>query len=162
MDIFERIENVFKRLETYVELPPTKEMTDVMVNVMVQVLLILALVTKEIKQGKISESLPIDRLPLLTECSAERFLKKLAGRSDIEDALRRLYKLTQEEHRMATAQDLRATHRVDERVKGVDKKVQGVDDRVKEFDDKMDAIIEGPHFSLALLSHLFGPNWSYG
>jgi hypothetical protein len=39
--------------------------------------------------------------------SVERFLKKVAGRSDIEDALRRLDKLTQEEHRMATAQTLK-------------------------------------------------------
>lgn len=54
MDIFERIENVFRRLETYVELPPTTEMTDVIVNVMVQVLLILAFATKEFKQGKMS------------------------------------------------------------------------------------------------------------
>jgi hypothetical protein len=55
VDIFERIEDVFRRLETYIELPPTTEMTDVIVNVMVQVLLILALATKEFKQGKMSE-----------------------------------------------------------------------------------------------------------
>ena len=55
MDIFERIENVFRRLETYTELRPTKEMTDIIMDVMVEVLLILALVTKEIKQGKLSE-----------------------------------------------------------------------------------------------------------
>jgi len=39
-------------------------------------------------------------------------LKKVAGRSEIDDALRGLDKLTQEEHRMATAQALRATHGV--------------------------------------------------
>ena len=54
LDIFERIENVFRRLETYTELPPTKEMTDIIIKVMVEVLLVLALVTKEIKQGKLS------------------------------------------------------------------------------------------------------------
>ena len=54
LDIFERIENVFRRLETYTELPPTKEMTDIIIKVMVEMLLILALVTKEIKQGKLS------------------------------------------------------------------------------------------------------------
>ena len=43
---------------------------------------------------------------------SERLLKKVAGRSEIDDALRRLDKLTQEEHRMATAQALRATHGV--------------------------------------------------
>ncbi len=55
MDIFERIENVFRRLETYTELRPTKEMTDIIMDVMVEVLLILALLTKEIKQRKLSE-----------------------------------------------------------------------------------------------------------
>ena len=110
MDIFERIENVFRRLETYVELPPTTEMMDIIVKVMTEVLLILALVTKEIRQGKLSEFLPVDRLPLLAHCSIERFFKKVAGRSDLEDALRRLDKLTLEEHRMTSTQGLRATH----------------------------------------------------
>ena len=41
---------------------------------------------------------------------SEKFFKKVARRSEIDDALRRLDKLTQEEHRMATAQALRATH----------------------------------------------------
>jgi hypothetical protein len=54
IDLFEHIENFFIRLGTYVELPPTVEMTDIIVKVMVDVLLILALVTREIKQGKIS------------------------------------------------------------------------------------------------------------
>jgi len=61
--------------------------------------------------------------PSRSERLAEKFLKKLAGRSEIDDALRRLDKLTQEEHRMATAQDLRATHGV--RIK-VDVVVDGV------------------------------------
>ena len=52
---------MFKRLETYSELPPTKEMTDIIIKVMVEVLLILALVTKEIKQGRLSELILDDR-----------------------------------------------------------------------------------------------------
>ena len=110
MDIFESIENVFRRLETYVVLPPTTEMMDIIVKVMTEVLLVLALVTKEIKQGKLSELIPVDRPFLPAHCCIERFLKKVAGRSDIEDALRRLEKLTQEEHRMTSAQGLKATH----------------------------------------------------
>ena len=55
MDIFERIENMFRILEAYTELPPSKEMTDIIIDIMVEVLLILALVTKEIKQGRLSE-----------------------------------------------------------------------------------------------------------
>ena len=48
--------------------------------------------------------------PARVERFSEMVVKKVAGRSEIDDALRRLDKLTQEEHRMATAEDLRATH----------------------------------------------------
>ena len=64
-------------------------------------------------------------------------MKKLIGKTEIEDGLKKLDKLTQEEARMAAAQNLKATHTVDERVKGVadavvtmDNRVVGVDDRV--------------------------------
>jgi len=62
---------------------------------------------------------------------------KLVGRTDLEDALRRLDKLTQEEARMATAEGLRATHTVDERVRGVADQVVGVDDRVARVDNRL-------------------------
>ena len=78
-------------------------------------------------------------------------MKKLIGRTDIDDALKRLDKLTQEEVRMAVAQNLKATHVVDERVRGVantvvaiedgvarvDNRVAGVDDRVSRVDDRV-------------------------
>ena len=53
--VFERIENFFKRLETYVEVPPTTGMTDIIVTIMVEVLSILSIATKEIKQSRASE-----------------------------------------------------------------------------------------------------------
>ena len=53
--VFERIENFFKRLETYVEVPPTTGMTDMIVKIMVGVLSILSIATKEIKQSRASE-----------------------------------------------------------------------------------------------------------
>jgi hypothetical protein len=55
IDLFERIENVFRRLEVYIEVPPTAGMTDAIVKVMVEVLRILAIATKEIKQRFASE-----------------------------------------------------------------------------------------------------------
>ena len=55
IDIFERIENFFKRLETYTEVRPSAAMTDIIVKIMVEVLNILGIATKEIKQGRISE-----------------------------------------------------------------------------------------------------------
>jgi hypothetical protein len=67
----------------------------------------------------------------------------LIGRTDIEDALKRLDKLTQEEARMATTQMLKATRSVDDRVRGVDDQVAGVDGMVKAIDGKVTKIIDG-------------------
>lgn len=49
------MENVFRRLETYIGVPPTAGMTDAIVKVMVEVLRIIAIATKEIKQNRASE-----------------------------------------------------------------------------------------------------------
>jgi hypothetical protein len=54
-DLFERIECFFKRLESYTEVPPTNAMTDVIVKIMVEVLNIFAIATKEVKQSRTSE-----------------------------------------------------------------------------------------------------------
>jgi uncharacterized protein YhaN len=58
----------------------------------------------------------------------EKYMKKLVGRTDIEDALGRLDQLTQDEVRMAAAQGLKATHEVDNKVQAIDDKVQQVTD----------------------------------
>ena len=67
-------------------------------------------------------------------------MKKLVGRTDLEDALKRLDKLTHEEARMTTAQVLKVTHTVDDRLKGVDDRVASVDDRVRIVDDRVRAV----------------------
>jgi hypothetical protein len=55
IDVFERIEMFFRRLEIYTEVPPTTEMTDIIIQIMIEVLSILGIATKEIKQGRISK-----------------------------------------------------------------------------------------------------------
>jgi hypothetical protein len=87
--------------------------------------------------------------PLAEGCS-EFFGKKLIGRTDLEDALKRLDKLTQEEARMAIVQNLKATRTVDERVGGVanmavaiDNRVASVDDRVANVDDRVARVDDG-------------------
>ena len=127
-ELFNQIESFFRRLEVYVNLPVMEGMTNVIVKVMVEVLLIIALATREIQQGKLSELISDDRKSLLIYLPSERFLKKLLGRSDIEDALQRLDKLTREEHRMAAAQDLYTTQRVAERVTSIEKDLNVVID----------------------------------
>jgi hypothetical protein len=66
----------------------------------------------------------------LAKQRSEKYGKKLLGKTDMEDALKRLDNLTQEEARMAAAQNLKATHIVDERVRGVANAVVAVDNRV--------------------------------
>jgi hypothetical protein len=56
-DIFESIESFFKRLESYAEVSPTAAMTETIVKILVEVLAILAIATKEIQQGRRSESI---------------------------------------------------------------------------------------------------------
>ena len=46
-------------------------------------------------------------------------MKKLLGKNEVEDSLKRLDTLTQEEARMATAEILRVTHSVDDNVRVV-------------------------------------------
>jgi archaellum component FlaC len=55
----------------------------------------------------------------------------------MEDGLKRLDKLTQEEARMAAAENLKATHTVDERLKGVVGTVEAIDNKVAEVDDRV-------------------------
>jgi hypothetical protein len=55
MDIFERVENFFRRLETYTEVRQTAGMMDINIKIMVEVLCILGIATKEIKQSRMSE-----------------------------------------------------------------------------------------------------------
>jgi len=72
-----------------------------------------------------------------TKGRLEKYVKKLAGRTDMEDSLKSLDKLTQEEARMATAQVLKVTHTIDEGVRGVADKVVGVDDRVASVNERV-------------------------
>ena len=110
----------------------------------------------------------------------QKLIKKLIGNNDIEDALKRLDRLTQEEARMASAQLLEITNAidsevreiadnvlvVDDRVAGVDEhvavvdnrvacvddRVKDVDNKVKAVDDKLVAVIDGAQSIFYLLS----------
>jgi len=56
--MFERIEAFFRRLNTYTEAAPNQGMLDTITAIIVEVLNILAIATEEIKQGRMSKSLP--------------------------------------------------------------------------------------------------------
>ncbi len=64
IELFDRIENFFVRLQTYTEVPPTAQMTNVMGKVMAEVLFMLAIATKLMKQGRKSGFISGAELPL--------------------------------------------------------------------------------------------------
>ncbi|KAF8258094.1 hypothetical protein EI94DRAFT_1755724 [Lactarius quietus] len=108
-ELFERIGCFFARLDTYTKVAPTPVMTDIITEIMVEVLRIFGIATKELRRG-----------------SAKKFLRKLAGMADLEGALKRLDRLTQEEARMALAEILKITHNVHDEVRKVDSIVEAV------------------------------------
>jgi hypothetical protein len=55
VDIFNRIEHFFRRLEVYTGIAPTLAMRDMTIEIMVEVLAILAIATKEVECGQLSE-----------------------------------------------------------------------------------------------------------
>lgn len=56
MDIVERIKTFVQRLEAYTKVQPlTMEMSAITLQILVEVLLILEITTKEINQGRMSE-----------------------------------------------------------------------------------------------------------
>jgi t-SNARE complex subunit (syntaxin) len=75
----------------------------------------------------------------VTICS-EKFLKRVAGSTKLNDGLQKLDKMTNEEARMAGAEVLRLAHNIDEGVKGVDNKVQGVGNLVKDVGEKVQGV----------------------
>ena len=66
IELFNRIERFFGRLEIYTGITPTRAMTDVLIEIMVEVLTILAIATKEVKRGGLSK-LMSRGLPFLTD-----------------------------------------------------------------------------------------------
>ena len=135
------MEYFFRRLETYTAVPLTAGMTDIIVEIMVEVLTVLAIATKEMKRGRMSGSvLRVCVSNFKLEISLEKYLKKLVGNTEVEDTLQRLDKLTQEEAMMASTELLKITHDVEGRVMGVDDRVQDVQGGVQNIDERVEGV----------------------
>ncbi|KAH9053271.1 hypothetical protein EDB87DRAFT_244834 [Lactarius vividus] len=52
VELFDRIESLFRHLKTYTEVPPTRAVMDVLVKIMVEVLSTLAIATKGVKERR--------------------------------------------------------------------------------------------------------------
>ena len=140
------------RLETYTNVSPTAAMTGIITQILVEVLNIFGIATKELKRGSASE-FSISRVCVSTKLRVEKFLRKLAGMADLEKALKKLDRLTQEEARMANAEVLRLAHSIRDGVEIVDGKVEEVGDKVGDVgdkvqcvDDKVQVVIDGARY----------------
>jgi hypothetical protein len=109
LDLFECLGNFLKRLEIYTTIPPTPIMTDIIVKIMIELLSVLALATKQINQGRFSKC-DVANTSSLAHCVTEKFAKKFLGDNEIETVLQRLDRLTQDEARMTVAQTLGVVH----------------------------------------------------
>jgi hypothetical protein len=98
------MERFLSRLDIYIKFPPvtpTSVMGRIIVEIMVELLSAIALVTKQIKQKRPCKCVLGYRSSCLTQCIAVKFIKKLLGEKDVEDVLHRLdrMRLVAREHK---------------------------------------------------------------
>ncbi len=134
VELFERIQFFLYRLNCYTNVQLTTGMVELLGKIMAQVIKVLALSTKAMKERRISESTNLIYCSF-TDYGKEQLLKKLAGRRDVENALQRLDTLTKEEGLMAAARNLEVTHRVDDNVATIKEAIHDIDSNVKMMKD---------------------------
>ena len=115
-----------KRLDIYTKIDLTPIMTDIIVKIMIQLLSVLALATKQISQKRFSKCAVTYTLSV-AQCTTEKFAKKLLGENEIEAVLQRLDRLTQEEARITVAQTLGVVHGLVGNVKIIMEGTRGLD-----------------------------------
>ena len=94
-------------------------------KIMAQIIAILGLSTKAMKEGRISQSIHAQCF-LLIDRTSEKFAKKLVGRTDLEDAFLRIDLLTKDENMTVAARTLRFAFDINSNIEGL----QPMDERV--------------------------------
>ncbi|KAH9069582.1 hypothetical protein EDB83DRAFT_2582777 [Lactarius deliciosus] len=119
VDIFGRIEGFFVWLEICTEVSLTPAMT---------------------KKGWKSRPRPRHPFDGHRGNGTEKIIQKVAGRTDLEDGLRKLDKLANEEVAMASVQLVKVTHNIDNNVSGIDDGVRGVNVKAQVVNDNFKAV----------------------
>ena len=105
------MENFLRRLDIYTNIPATTAMTEILVKILIELLSTLALGTQQIKLGRFSKhAMLYDDVFPLAHRSVEKLGKKILGENDIEEVLKRLDRLNQEEVRTTAAQILEVVY----------------------------------------------------
>jgi len=110
VDLLESIENILSRLNVFTLTPLTSEMDEMVVKIMGELLSALALATRELEQGRPSESIPANVSPKthLPDRIAVKSVRNVFGEKGVrvEAVLERLDRLTQGEAQATAAETL--------------------------------------------------------
>jgi hypothetical protein len=104
VELLESIEHFLNRLDMYARMPHTLALDEIVIKIMVELLSTLALATRELKEGRPSESVLAGRVTLLS--TTVKSVKMVFREKDVEAVLQRLDRLTQDEARTTAAQIL--------------------------------------------------------
>ena len=127
--LFERIHFFVQRLKSYTGMELTNESTELLGQIMAQLLRILALSTKAMTDKKISELIR-SLCFSMANCGPEQIMRNLMGRKEVEEAVSRLDMLTKEENLMVVVRNLKITQDIDGNVKATKVLVEDIGDNV--------------------------------
>ena len=142
INLFERTQFFLQRLNQYVASPLTPEMMELLAKILAQVLSVLALSTKEIKERRIS-MLIFSRYSSLADDSVEKFMKRLIGRTEVEDGFQQLDMLTKEENLMTAACTLRVASGIQHDARAIKEDTRDIKDDARDIKDDTRDIKDG-------------------
>jgi hypothetical protein len=123
--------------------PLTDDIVELLGRIMAQVLSILALSTKAMMDGRIGESNYLFYTTFLADEITEKVLKRLTGRTEIEDAVVRLDMLTKEESLMMMTRNLELAHRVDRKSDTTKVLIEDIDGNINAIDHNLKTTKDG-------------------
>jgi hypothetical protein len=133
INLFERTQYFLQRLNHYTATSLTPEMMELLAKILAQVLSVLALSTKEMKERRISAL--ISRYTFLADYGAEKFMKRLVGKTEVEDGLQRLDMLTKEENLMTAACTLEVAGDIRQNVNDIKEDTCDIKDDTRDIKD---------------------------
>ena len=134
INLFERTQFFLQRLNHYITASLTPELMELLAKILAQVLFVLALSTKEMKAKRISVLIYF-KYSFLADSSAEKFMKRLTGKADVEDGLQELDMLTKEENLMTAARTLGIASDIRHDVKVIKDDTRDIKDDTRDIKD---------------------------
>ncbi|EMD37961.1 hypothetical protein CERSUDRAFT_72599 [Gelatoporia subvermispora B] len=136
MELLEDVSSFIVRLEVYSKNTISSEMREILVKLLGKVMSIVGLATEQIREGRWSK-LPMSYSTAVAHRHPERYMKTLLGDSAVEDAFKKLNRLTSVETQMASTESLKLLHDL---VSRLDLHMQGVQPPLTEIQKNLDSL----------------------